>query len=119
MQRIGLAQQILDYMKSLTNAEYMGLLTIDQDDTIYTFTVGLPSYMAPTTISGSFESDSSFLEYLKTEIKKKRLYAPNYYKVVRIEGDHIPRNITAHNKIRDLQGTTSSRFPYIFPILLT
>jgi hypothetical protein len=50
MRRPDLEERILDYIKTLYNAEYKGLLEVTQDDNAYVFRIGLPSYMATTRI---------------------------------------------------------------------
>lgn len=78
-----LTQEILDYMTSLYNAEYKGLFEVTKNENIYTLTMGLPSYMSPTTITFESETDEGFLDFIKEEIRIRNYMRLYIYKVIR------------------------------------
>lgn len=73
-----------DYILQKYNATYDGLLTITRDGTIYTLTLGVPSYMFPTIIAGEFDTDEEFLTYVQTEFATRNYVRIYFYKVVRL-----------------------------------
>lgn len=80
-----LEQAILDYIKSWHNAEYVGKIEVTVENGIYKLTLGIPSYMFPTTISGEFSSDEDFLNFIYEEIRKRNYMKVDFYKVRRVE----------------------------------
>ena len=83
MQRQDLESQILDYIKNLYNANYVGRLEVHQDSNIYTFIIGLPSYMSPTVINYETNSDEEFLDFIYEELRKRNYMRLDIYKVTR------------------------------------
>lgn len=83
MQRLDLAEMILDYIKQLYKAEYVGLLEVHQDNDMYTLHIGMPSYMMQTTISYQTDSDSKFLNFVKEELRTRNYMRLDIYKVNR------------------------------------
>ena len=83
MQRPELVKKILDYIKILYKADYVGLLEVDQLEDEYTCTIGIPSYMSPTTISTQAADDESFLEFLFEELRVRNYVRTEIYKVIR------------------------------------
>lgn len=78
-----LVQKIRDYIKTWYNAEYTGLLKVIKDPPRYTWAIGLPSYMMPTTISIDCETDDEFLDYVYSEIRSRNYIRLEIYKVLR------------------------------------
>lgn len=85
MQRTDLENQIHDYIESLYNATYNGLLEVREDNGIYTLVIGLPSYMSPTTISVDSNSDQYFLDFIFEEFRTRNYLRLDIYKVTREE----------------------------------
>lgn len=83
MQRLDLIQKILDYLKNLYKAKYKGFIDVNQNTQEYIFTIGIPSYMSPTHISGEFESDEEFLKFIYEELRIRNYMRIDYYKVIR------------------------------------
>lgn len=83
MKRSDLVQKILDYIKTTYKAVYKGYVDVDQDNKQYIFTIGLPSYMSPTHITGEFESDEQFLDYIFEELRTRNYMRIDYYKAIK------------------------------------
>ena len=83
MRRIDLEEEILDYIKELYEAEYVGYLRVFQDGTSYTMDIGLPSYMILTNMSCDSEDDEGFLEFIKEEFRTRNYMRLDIYKVIR------------------------------------
>jgi hypothetical protein len=83
MRREDLELQILDYITNLYSAKYIGLLRVEQSDTTYTFTIGVPSYMARTYINYDSTNDQEFLDFIFEEIRTRNYIRQEYYKVIR------------------------------------
>jgi hypothetical protein len=52
---------------------------------VYKFTMGVPSYMCPTTIAGDFSSDTEFLEFIYKELRERNYMKVDFYRVKRTE----------------------------------
>lgn len=83
MQRPELEARILDYIKTTYNAIYKGLIIVEQNDSLYTLVLGIPSYMARTFISCEAQSDEVFLDYVYLELASRNYIRQDTYKVVR------------------------------------
>lgn len=78
-----LANKILDYIKTTYNAIYEGLLIVTKSNEVYTMKIGLPSYMMPTTLTLSTNSDDEFLEFIYEELRTRNYMRLEIYKVYR------------------------------------
>jgi len=85
MRRTDLELVILDYMKHLYKAEYIGRLEVEQTDTSYTLLIGIPSYMAPTYITCACDKDVDFLDYVQEELRTRNYMRLDIYKTIRYE----------------------------------
>ncbi len=83
MQRPELVEQILDYIKTLYKAEYVGVIEVDQLLTVYKFKMGIPSYMTPTTNIYEASSDEDFLNYIYEELRTRNYMRLDIYKTER------------------------------------
>lgn len=83
MDELELAQAIRDYIRSLYNADYVGYLVVDKLNPGYKVTIGIPSYMHPTSIAGDFETDEAFLDYVFEDLRQRNYMRIDFYKVVR------------------------------------
>lgn len=83
MRRTELEQKIHDYIKTTYNAEYKGLLRVEQENDIYALTLGIPSYMARTHIACNADNDEDFLSYIFEELRVRNYVRQEVYKVVR------------------------------------
>ena len=83
MQEEELLEKILDYIKTTYKAEYTGRASVKKNGTEYIFRIGIPSYMSPTSIAGSFETDDQFLEYIYEELRTRNYIRLYIYKVTR------------------------------------
>ena len=78
-----LVQKILDYIMTLYKAEYTGSISVTRSDNSYIFRIGVPSYLCPTAISGDFESDDDFLQYIYEELRIRNYMRLYIYKVTK------------------------------------
>lgn len=85
MDKPELAQKIRDFMIAWYKATYIGRLEVTKDDTGYMFLIGIPSYMAPTTITADFDTDDEFLNFICKELKTRNYIRQYVYKVTRTE----------------------------------
>lgn len=83
MQRLELVEEILDYMRELYKADYIGLIRVEQNDTEYKFTLGVPCYMIPTVIITTAESDEDFLDFIHEELRTRNYMKIDKYQVIR------------------------------------
>lgn len=80
-----LEQKIHDFIRMNYQADYKGRLEVNKIGNIYTFLIGLPSYMSPTTISCEANSDEEFLEFIYKELKIRNYVRLDFYEVKRTE----------------------------------
>lgn len=85
MRRQDLESTILDYILTTYSANYTGFFEINQDGTTYVLEIGIPSYMTKTTMSGQFDTDEEFLDYIKNEFNKRNYMRVYFYKTIREE----------------------------------
>lgn len=85
MDKPELAQKIRDFMIVWYKATYTGRLEVTKDNTGYMFLIGIPSYMAPTTITADFDTDDEFLDFIYKELKTRNYIRQYVYKVTRTE----------------------------------
>lgn len=85
MKREDLKQAILDYIRTWYNAEYVDFIEVKQEDNLYSLSMGIPSYLTKTHISGEFETDELFLEYIYKEIRERNYMRVYFYKVIRTD----------------------------------
>lgn len=94
MEEQELEQAILDFIRINYEAEYTGYLKVEKFPSSfpsyfenpgpgYRLTIGVPSYMFPTTISCDFTTDEEFLDYVYNEFKTRNYMRVDFYKVVR------------------------------------
>lgn len=87
MRRTELEQEILDYIVTLYNADYIGFLRVYQTDTSYTMELGMPSYMTRTNISCDADNDSDFMDFIKEELRTRNYMRLDIYKINRNNED--------------------------------
>jgi len=78
-----LEQAIRDYIMSLYKACYNGWLQVEKLNPGYKLTIGIPSYMFPTTTAGDWETDDEFLNYIYEDLRIRNYMRVYFYKVVR------------------------------------
>ena len=83
MRLLELEEKILDYIRTYYKANYNGRLEVDNDDGIFTFIIGVPSYMAPTTVSLATDDADEFLDFIKKELRERNYMRIYSYKVNR------------------------------------
>jgi hypothetical protein len=119
MNELELTQKILDYIETNYEANYIGLVQVIKSNFDYQFKLGIPSYMAPTMISGNWETDEDFLNYIYKELKTRNYVRQDYYRVVRLkDGESIDKPSKPERLIisKDLKNNI---FPYTLPFILT
>lgn len=87
MEEQELEQKILDYIKTIYKAEYIGLLKVTKLNPGYQLVIGVPSYMFPTIISSDHTTDEEFLNYIYEEIRVRNYLRIEFYKVIREKND--------------------------------
>ena len=88
MKRADLEAMILDYMKNLYKASYIGFIEVIQKDDEYSLTLGIPSYMTLTSISMQSDKDEDFLSYIYEELRTRNYIRNYFYKVVKEHEKH-------------------------------
>ena len=86
MDVLELAEKIRDYIRTTYKAEYNGLLYVEENSYGgYKFVIGVPSYMAPTTIATDITDQDEFLNYIYEELRIRNYMRLYIYKVNRTE----------------------------------
>ena len=83
MQETELEQKILDYIKTLYKAEYVGYLKVELLTCGYSLALGIPSYMCKTTIASDITDPEQFLNYIYEELRVRNYMKLDIYKVYR------------------------------------
>lgn len=83
MTELELVQMILDYIKILYSAEYTGYMIVEKLEPGYRFSIGIPSYMFPTTIATDADTDDEFLALIYEELRVRNYMRTYFYQVVR------------------------------------
>ena len=83
MRRQDLEELILDYIKNLYSAEYVGELSVYKIGEMYTFSIAIPEKLIPTTISCNCETDEDFLTFIYEEIRTRNYMRVYFYEVRR------------------------------------
>ena len=78
-----LTQEILDYIRTLYKADYVGYIKVLKEDGIYSLALGIPSWMTKTNIIMSTDSDEEFLAYIKEELRTRNYMRLMIYRVDR------------------------------------
>lgn len=78
-----LTQEILDYIRTLYNADYVGYIKVLKEDGIYSLALGIPSWMTRTNIAIATDSDEEFLTYIKEELRTRNYMRLMIYRVDR------------------------------------
>jgi len=141
MTELELEQAIRDYILTLYKACYIGWLKVEKFNPGYRLSLGIPSYMFPTTVAGDWETDTDFLNYIYEDLRVRNYMRVYFYKVNRTSGNNdendpsnqatIPEQPSCNPNYTDYNGifyrgtplTTTppiiSGFTFIFPIILT
>lgn len=83
MTELELEQAIRDYIMSLYKACYVGWLKVDKLNPGYKLSLGIPSYLFPTTVAGDWETDESFLAYVYEDLRIRNYMRVYFYQVRR------------------------------------
>lgn len=83
MLRPELVEKILDYIKTLYKAEYIGFIQVTQVDNVYQLKMGLPCYMVPTSNIYETDSDEEFLNFIYEELRTRNYMRLDIYKTIR------------------------------------
>jgi len=78
-----LEQAIRDYIMDLYKACYIGWLRVEKLNPGYKMSIGIPSYMYPTTTAGDWETDEDFLNYIFEDLRTRNYMRVWFYKVYR------------------------------------
>lgn len=80
-----LEEKIRDYIRTTYKAEFMGLLSVVKLDVGYKLILGIPSYLAQTSIATDLEDQDEFLNYIYEELRTRNYMRLYIYKVTRNE----------------------------------
>ena len=83
MQEQELAKKIREYIKTLYNADFTGLLEVEKLNPGYKCILGIPSYMAQTSIATDIDDEAGFLNFIEKELKSRNYIRQDYYNVIR------------------------------------
>jgi len=83
MTEIELEQAILDYITTLYKACFIGWLKVEKLNPGYKMSIGIPSYMFPTTVAGDWETDEDFLNFVYEDLRIRNYMRVWFYKVHR------------------------------------
>ena len=83
MQEQELAKKIREYIKTLYNADFTGLLEVEKLNPGYKCILGIPSYMIQTSFAINCETEEEFLEYVYSEFRSRNYIRQEFYKVTR------------------------------------
>lgn len=78
-----LEQMIRDYIRTWYRAIYTGMLLVTKNNPGYTLTIGIPSYMIPTTINCDCDTDDEFLDFIYSELRSRNYIRLDKYVVHR------------------------------------
>ena len=78
-----LEKKICELIKINYEAVYTGYLKVDHLNPGYKLSIGIPSYMTPTTIATDIDSEEEFLKFIDKELKTRNYLRQEYYKVIR------------------------------------
>ena len=121
MTEIELTQAIRDYIQTLYKACFIGWLKVEKLYPGYKLSIGIPSYMFPTTIAGDWETDEEFLNYIYEEFRTRnymRVYFYQVHRTTRNEEDgrsseqpKIPQRPTCDPNYTDYDGILAEHSP--------
>jgi hypothetical protein len=86
MRKPELEKKIHDYILTKYKAEYTGLLEVIENTNEFVLTMGIPSYMCPTTISMETNDEELFLAYVYEELRTRNYMRVEFYKTERTNG---------------------------------
>ena len=74
---------IRDFIRYWYEAEYMGLIRVEKLNPGYECILGIPSYMAQTSLAIDCDTDEEFLNYVFAELRSRNYVRQDVYKVLR------------------------------------
>lgn len=83
MTEIELEQTIRDYIMTLYKACFIGWLQVEKLNPGYKLSIGIPSYMFPTTIAGDWATDEDFLNFVFEDLRIRNYMRVYFYKTHR------------------------------------
>ena len=78
-----LEKRICELIKSNYDATYTGYLEVEHLNPGYKLSIGIPSYMMPSTIATDIDDEEEFLKFIDKELKTRNYLRQEYYKVIR------------------------------------
>ena len=78
-----LEKRICELIKDNYEATYIGRLEVEHLNPGYKLTLGIPSYMMPTTIATDIDDPEEFIKFIDKELKSRNYLRQEYYKVIR------------------------------------
>lgn len=118
MNELELTQKILDYIEINYKTSYLGLIQVVKSHSGYQFKLGIPSYMTPTIISGNWETDEDFLNYIYKELRTRNYIRQDYYRVVKLKDGESLDKPSKRDKLIFTPGEENNKFPYKLPFTL-
>lgn len=78
-----LEKRICELIEVNYDAVYTGYLKVEHLNPGYKLSIGIPSYMMPTTIATDIDNEEEFLKFIDKELKTRNYLRQEYYKVIR------------------------------------
>lgn len=81
-----LEKKICELISQIYQANYIGYLKVEYLNPGYKLILGIPSYMAQTSIATDIDDEVEFIDFIEKEIKSRNYLRQEYYKVIRTSG---------------------------------
>lgn len=78
-----LEQKICEIMTQVYQAKYTGYIKVEYLNPGYKLILGIPSYMAQTSIATDIDDEAGFLNFIEKELKSRNYIRQDYYNVIR------------------------------------
>ncbi len=70
-------------MTQVYQAKYTGYIKVEHLNPGYKLILGIPSYMAQTSIATDIDDEAGFLNFIEKELKSRNYIRQDYYNVIR------------------------------------
>lgn len=76
--------ELVNYIREKYEVEYTSTMKLTEEEGSYVLELALNRENKPLVISGQFDSESEFLDYVKKEVDKRRFFILEVYKIANI-----------------------------------
>lgn len=91
MQEQDLQKKILDYIRETYEATYKGRIEVNYLNPGYELLLGIPSYLAFTTISADIDNPDDFYKFVCEELRVRNYVRKQTYEVIRTTSSNEER----------------------------